>query len=145
MLVGWQWVREQVFEGTRAAGYLDLNPAHVGLVRYLTLDGLRPIEIAARMQITKQSVHDLLGHLEQRGYLLREEDPVDRRARVVRLTAKGRQLERDVRAQAAEADAQIAAMLGEPRFGQLRDALQLFVDELDAARSRGSGASKPST
>ena len=89
MLVGWQWVREQVFEGVRAAGYDDLNPAHVGLVRYPTLDGLRPIDIATRMQITKQSVHDLLGHMEQRGYLVREDDPGDRRARVVRLTDKG--------------------------------------------------------
>jgi len=144
MLVGWQWVREQVFDGVRAAGYDDLNPAHIGLIRYPTLNGLRPIDIAARMQITKQSVHDLLGHMEQRGYLVREEDPADRRARVVRLTDKGRQLERDVRAQAAAAEAQIAAMLGERRFGQLRDALQLLVDELDAARTHGNGASNPS-
>jgi DNA-binding MarR family transcriptional regulator len=145
MLVGWQWVREQVFDGVRAAGYDDLNPAHVGLVRYPTLDGLRPIDIAARMQITKQSVHDLLGHMEQRGYLVREEDPTDRRARVVRLTYKGRQLERDVRAQAAAAEAEIAAMLGERRFRQLRDALQLLADELNNSRSRGNGPSTPET
>ena len=54
MLVGWQWVREQVFAGVRAAGYDDLNAAHVGLIRYPTLDGLRLVDIAARMQITKQ-------------------------------------------------------------------------------------------
>ena len=81
MLVGWQWVREQVFNGVRAAGYDDLNPAHVALFRYPTLDGLRPIEIAERMQITKQSVHELLTHMEQRGYLVREPDPSNRRAR----------------------------------------------------------------
>ena len=136
MLVGWQWVREQVFEGVRAAGYDDLNPAHVGLVRYPTLDGLRPIEIAARMQITKQSVHDLLGHMEQRGYLVREADPTDRRARVVRLTDKGRGLEREVRARAGAAEAQIAALLGERRFLQLRDALEILVDELSGSRPR---------
>ena len=34
MLVGWQWVRDQVFDGVAAAGYDDLNPAHVGLFRY---------------------------------------------------------------------------------------------------------------
>lgn len=145
MLIGWQWVREQVFDGVRAAGYDDLNPAHIGLIRHPTLDGLRPIDIAARMQITKQSVHDLLGYMEQRGYLVREEDPSDRRARVVRLTDKGRQLERDVRAQAEAAEAQIAGMLGERRFGQLRDALQLLVDELNAARTDGNGASNAST
>ncbi len=145
MLVGWQWVRERVFEGVRAAGYDDLNPAHVGLVRYPTLDGLRPIDIATRMQITKQSVHDLLGHMEQRGYLVREDDPRDRRARVVRLTDKGQQLEREVRAQAGAAEAQIAGLLGDRRFRQLRDALQLLVDELNDPRSRGDGVARRST
>lgn len=141
MLVGWQWVREQVFAGVRAAGYDDLNPAHVGLVRYPTLDGLRPIEIAARMHITKQSVHDLLGYMEERGYLIRVEDPADRRARVVRLTEKGRGLEREVRAQAASAEEQIASMLGERRFHQFRDALSALVDELNGRTSSGAGPS----
>ena len=140
MLAGWQWVREQVFDGVRAAGYDDLNPAHVGLFRYPTLGGLRPIEIAERMQITKQSVHDLLTHMEQRGYLVREPDPTDRRARVVRLTESGRRLELEVRAQAAGAEEQVAAMLGEPRFTQLRDALHQLVGQLDAARARADTA-----
>lgn len=140
MFVGWQWVREQIFAGVRAAGYDDLNPAHIGLIRYPTLDGLRPIEIAARMQITKQSVHDLLGHMEQRGYLVRVEDPVDRRARVVRLTPKGQRLEREVRAHAATADAQIHALLGDRRFEQLRDALALLASELGEPRPRPTGS-----
>ena len=142
MLVGWQWVREQVFAGVRAAGYDDLNAAHVGLIRYPTLDGLRLVDIAARMQITKQSVHDLLGHMEQRGYLVREEDPADRRARVVRLTEKGKQLERVVRAQAAAAEAQIAGLLGEPHFQQLRAALAILADKLNASRQRDDGVLK---
>ena len=131
---GWQWVREQIIDGVRAAGYDDLNPAHVGLFRYPTIEGLRPIEIAERMQITKQSVHDLLGHMEERGYLVREPDPTDRRARVVRLTAAGSRLELVVRAAAADAEAQIAEMLGDRRFHQLRDALRLLVEQLDAKR-----------
>jgi DNA-binding MarR family transcriptional regulator len=140
MFVGWQWVREQIFDGVRAAGYDDLNPAHVGLFRYPTLDGLRPIEIAERMQITKQSVHELLSHMEQRGYLVRELDPTNRRARVVRLTASGKRLELVVRASAAAAEEQIAAMLGERRFNQFRDALRVLVEELEARRSDTDGA-----
>jgi len=135
MLVGWQWVREQVFNGVRAAGYDDLNPAHVGLFRYPTLDGLRPIEIAERMQITKQSVHELLTHMEQRGYLVREPDPSNRRARVVRLTESGKRLELVVRAAAGAAEEQITTMLGERRFNQLRDALRVLVEQLDAPQS----------
>ena len=135
MLVGWQWVRTKVFHGVVAAGYADLNPAHVGLFRYPTVDRLRPSEIAERMQITKQSVHDLLGHLEHHGYLVREPDASNRRARIVRLTSKGRQLELEVRARAREAEDEIAGLLGPSRFSQLRDALETLIPMLTTAPS----------
>ena len=93
--VVWQWVRDQMYAGVVAAGYDDLNAAHVGLWRYPGLDGLRPSQLADQGGITKQSVNDLLGHLEQHGYLVREPDSADGRARVIRLTSKGRRLRAD--------------------------------------------------
>jgi DNA-binding MarR family transcriptional regulator len=136
MLHAWKWTREQVFQGVLAAGYEDLNRAHVALFRYPTLDGLRPIEVAEKMQITKQSVHDLLSYMEDRGYLTREPDPADRRARVVRLTESGTRLELVVRAQAAAAEKKIAAVLGEPLFTHFRDALQEIGRQIDAGSLR---------
>ena len=132
--VGWQWVREEIYAGVAAAGYDDLNPAHIGLSRYPTLDRQRPSELADQLQITKQSVNDLLGHLEQRGYLTREPDPADGRARVVRLTAKGRRLEKTINAQAAAAERKIAELLGPRRFSQLRTALEQLAVQLTQQR-----------
>jgi DNA-binding MarR family transcriptional regulator len=126
--VGWQFVRQQIFTGVVASGYDDLNPAHVGLFRYPTLDRRRPSELADQLQITRQSVNDLLGHLEQRGYLTREPDPADGRARVVRLTAAGRNLEKAINGQALAAEQEIAALLGSRRFSQLRTALEELGD-----------------
>jgi DNA-binding MarR family transcriptional regulator len=123
----WQWVWGHIFTGVAAAGYDDLNPAHVGLFRYPTLDRLRPTEVAKRMQITRQSVNDLLGDLEQRGYLTREPDPTDGRARIIRLTAKGRRLEHVINVQAREAELEIAEHLGPRRFAQLQAALTEFA------------------
>ncbi|TAM77806.1 MarR family transcriptional regulator [bacterium] len=122
--LGWQLVREQIFSGVVAAGYNDLNPAHVGLFRYPTLDRQRPSELAEQLQITRQSVNDLLGHLEGRGYLTREPDPADGRARVVRLTAKGHSLEKAINDQAHAAELKIAELLGRGSFSQLRNALE---------------------
>ncbi len=122
--VVWQWVRDQIYSGVVDAGYDDLNPAHVALFRYPSLDGLRPTELAAQLQITKQSVNDLVGHLEARGYVVREADPADGRARVVRLTAKGRHLETTINAQAHRAEQRIADMLGSRPFAQLRHSLE---------------------
>ena len=132
MLAGWQWVRARVYDGVREAGYDDLNPAHVSLFRYPTLDRLRPTEIAERMQITKQSVHDLLTHLDERGYIERHPDPSSKRSRIVRLSAKGRGLEREVRSQARQAEEEIAAILGPRQFAHLRDALEALAPRLDA-------------
>jgi len=124
MRVSWQWVWKQIFSGVVEAGYDDLNPAHVGLFRYPTFDRQRPSELAEQLQITKQSVNDLLGHLEAHGYLTREPDPNDGRARVVRLTTKGRRLEKTINHQAQRAELRIAELLGPRRYSQLRDALE---------------------
>ena len=122
--LGWQFVRDEIFSGVLAAGYDDLNPAHVGLFRYPTLDRQRPSELADQLQITRQSVNDLLGHLERCGYLTREADPADGRARVVQLTAKGRRLEKTINAESQSAELKIAEWLGPVPFSQLRAALE---------------------
>jgi DNA-binding MarR family transcriptional regulator len=127
MRVGWQWVRDQIYSGVVAAGYDDLNPAHVALIRYPTLDGLRPSMLAEQVGITKQSVNDLLGHLERHGYLVRVPDPADGRARAIRLTAKGQRLEHTINAQAQAAEMRIAEILGQRRLAQLRSSLELLA------------------
>jgi DNA-binding MarR family transcriptional regulator len=128
--VCWQWIRQQIFDGVRAAGHQDLNPAHVGLFRYPTLDRQRPSELADQLQITRQSVNDLLGHLEQCGYLTRQVDPGNRRARLIRLTAKGRRLEKTIANQARIAEFKIAALLGPRTFSQLRTAVEQLAHDL---------------
>jgi DNA-binding MarR family transcriptional regulator len=131
--VVWQWVRDQMYAGVVAAGYDDLNAAHVGLWRYPGLDGLRPSQLADRAGITKQSVNDLLGHLERHGYLVRVPDSDDGRARVIRLTSKGRRLGRTIYAEAGAAQMRIAEILGPRRFAQLHSSLELLTDQLAAS------------
>lgn len=133
LLIVLQWVREETFAGVRAAGYGDVNSAHLAMLHHPTLDGLRPIEIAGRMQITRQSVHELLARMEEHGYLTREADAANGRTRVVRLTATGRRLELEIRAQAGAAEAHIAALLGDQRFTQLRDGLLELAEGITTA------------
>jgi DNA-binding MarR family transcriptional regulator len=114
--VVWQSVRQQIHAEVVAAGFEDLNPAHVAIFRFPTAEGMRPSDLADEMQITKQSVNELLGHLERQGYLVREPDPTDSRSRRIRLTDLGRQLEDVVVGAAARADRIAAELLGEDRF-----------------------------
>ena len=132
--LAWERVRERIFAGVREEGYSDLNPAHVALFRYEGLDGRRPTQLAEAMQITKQSVNDLLRHLERRGYVECRPDPGDKRARLVHLTGRGRRLDATVRTHARAAERELARELGEASF---RDFYGML---LKINRSRG-GAS----
>lgn len=128
--VVWQWVRDQMYAGVVAAGYDDLNAAHVGLWRHTGLDGLRPSQLADQVGITKQSVNDLLGHLEESGYLSRVPDPADGRGRVIRLSSRGRRLQKTIHAEAQASQRRIAEILGPRRFDQFHGSLQLLADKL---------------
>jgi DNA-binding MarR family transcriptional regulator len=133
MRVVWQWVRDQMYEGVVAAGFDDLSAAHVALWRYPGLDGVRPSQLADRVGITKQSVNDLLGHLEQHEYLLRVPDSADGRIRLIRLTSKGRRLQKTIYAEAGAAQLRIAEILGPRRFAQFHNSLELLTEQLEGS------------
>ncbi len=126
------WFIDHIYTHVVAAGFDDLGRAQVGLFRYPTAEGLRPSELADRLQVSKQSVNDLLRDLEARGYLVLETDPGDGRARVVRLTDRGRALEDAAYEGAASAQQSIAQRLGRRRFAQLHDALREVSDRIAA-------------
>lgn len=72
------------------AGYPDIRPAHSVVFAHLGTEGIRLGELAERAQLTKQLVTYLVDALESSGYVERAPDPRDGRARLVRLTERGR-------------------------------------------------------
>jgi DNA-binding MarR family transcriptional regulator len=120
---GLQVVRVRIYDAVDSAGFHDVRPAHVTLFRWPGPDGRRPTEIATDVQLSKQRVNDLLRHLEAHGYLRLRPDPSDSRARIVRLTPRGRSLH----AAAVEAHAAVerewAQLIGRRRYELLREAL----------------------
>jgi hypothetical protein len=118
-----QRVRQRLYAKVTAAGFTDLNPAHVAVFR-------------------KQSVNELLGHLEQHGYLVREPDPRNSRRRRIRLTDKGRELEATMWRAARQAEENAAGLLGEERLAEFRRTLTDLVALLgtpDAAEPARQG------
>jgi DNA-binding MarR family transcriptional regulator len=76
------------------AGYNDLRPAHMPILMYVDHPphGTRITELAERAQMTKQSMGDLVADMEALGVVERIPDPTDRRAKIVRYTARGWEL-----------------------------------------------------
>ena len=131
--LAWQGVRERIYEGVLQAGYTDLSRAHVLLFRWPTIDGLRPSELAARNQLSRQTINDLLSDLEKRGYLERTLDPTDGRARIVRLTERGWNLQQVISDMSFATESEWAQVIGETRYGEFRSTLYELVAYILAA------------
>ena len=104
----------------QAAG-TGLRPAHGNALEMLALeDGLRLTDIAAQAGMAPQSMGELVDDLVAKGYLRRQEDPADRRAKRIYLTDKGRNTAAAGEAATTQAEAQIQAAIGPRQYQQLR-------------------------
>jgi len=79
----------ELVERLAEAGYPDLSGSHHPVFEHLDLGGTRLTTLAARADVTHQSMSELVATLEERGYVARHPDPGDGRARIVRLTPRG--------------------------------------------------------
>lgn len=86
-------LRTEMLDYIHKSGFGDISHGQYPIFRFGGPDGRKPTAIAASSGMSKQSVNDALGHLERAGYLERTPHPEDGRARVVRLTKKGRRLD----------------------------------------------------
>jgi hypothetical protein len=75
-------------------GYPNCPPSFHPIFENLDPDGTRLTVLAGRAGLTHQSVGEVVAELEHRGFVERVADPLDRRARLVRLTPEGRNLVR---------------------------------------------------
>jgi DNA-binding MarR family transcriptional regulator len=106
-----------------AGGFTDLVPAHFAVLRYPGPANRRPSDLAAEVGMTRQAMNYLLGQLERSGYILRDDDPDDRRSRRVRLTERGDAVVRTIRATVADIETELAQELGREHFAELRERL----------------------
>jgi len=124
----WQAVRTQVLEGLQSAGFVDLTAAHLDVFQYPGPDGARPCDLAARARMSKQSMNQLLRGLEELGYLERQSaSERDGRARVVRLTKRGKRATVAIRDVLRKIERDWTARMGATRFAQLKRTLEEVV------------------
>jgi DNA-binding MarR family transcriptional regulator len=119
-------------EVNREAGARLLTPALVRLLPHLTTAGIRPTELARRVDVSKQAVGQALGDLEARGFVEMVADPADGRARLVRLTASGLAAFDHGRDVLAFYEAALAARVGQTRIDALNDTLGRVLPVLAA-------------
>jgi DNA-binding MarR family transcriptional regulator len=113
-------------------GFPDIRPAHNAVFQHLDAAGTTVSTLAERAEMTKQAMAELVAHLEQRGYVDRVPDPADRRAKLVRPTAKGRRVYAVVRDMVPEMEQRLVEVIGATRMRQLRRDLQTIHETFAA-------------
>ena len=86
-------------------------------------DWVRPGTLAERAGISKQAMNQLLRSLEHLGYIVRSDAPNEGRARIIRLTKRGRAAYSKIHEILREIESEWSDELGFKRFGQLKELL----------------------
>lgn len=102
----------------RTLAYVNINPA------------LRQTALAVRMNVEPMTLVGFLDRLEAQGLVVREPDPTDRRAKIVRLTDEAAPLLERVVAAAADAREEALAGLSDQERDAFRSALELIRKNL---------------
>lgn len=114
------------------AGFGDLSLAlGSNALRFLGEDGLRIGEVAALAGVSKQAASQQVAYLEKQGYVQVGPDPEDSRAKVVRLTAKGRRSQEVCRPLLGEVERRWRRRYGREEVRRLRASLEVLVSQLE--------------
>jgi DNA-binding MarR family transcriptional regulator len=105
------------------AGYGDVRGAHGCVFGNIDADGMRLTDLAERAGMTKQAVGEAVSDLQRLGYAERVGDPSDGRAKIIRLTDRGRAAQRVGFQTIAGIEHEWARRFGAERVEQMRSLL----------------------
>src|SRR6185437_1214824 len=117
--IAYRAMETRVMDAVLAAGFDDVTIAQARMFARIGPDGTRLTDLAEQAQVTKQTAGFLVNQLERGGYVQREPDPGDGRARLVRITPKGQAAVAAARAAEAAVEAEWTRHLGRNVTAQL--------------------------
>src|SRR5579862_7376717 len=118
-----QAIHRRIITELNAAGFEELRVPHMAVLQFPGPDGVRPGTLAERAGMSKQAMNQLLRSLESLGYIARSDAPDEGRARIIRLTKRGRAAYTKVHAILHDIEREWSAELGPKDFTRLKDLL----------------------
>jgi len=127
LLHAFQGFERRLFDGYRRRGEMGLRPKHGAVIANIDPGGTRPSVLAARAGMTRPAMGELIDELEALGYVKRIPDPDDRRAKLIKPTARTLTRQRLAREVNAEIEAAYEQRLGAEGYRRLRRSLAQLV------------------
>ena len=116
----------RIVDGVVGAGH-PVKANHSAVFAQLGPSGARLTELAAGAGITPQAMGEIVDELEALGYVARNPDPRDRRAKVITLTVEGHEAVAAGERTIVGLEQDITDVLGERGHRQLREMLTALL------------------
>jgi DNA-binding MarR family transcriptional regulator len=123
-------VQDELYSRLEEAGYGELTRLHGAVIAHLDEEGTRATELARRSGRQKQIIGRIVDELEDLGYVERRPEQVDRRAKLVVPTERGREVMRLSDEIILDIERRQAAALGGREYGAFKRTLRAVVDAL---------------
>lgn len=117
----------QIVDGVVGAGFPQ-KPSHSAVFAQINPDGSRLSDLARGANMSPQAMGELVDELEELGYVVRRPHPTDRRAKLIVLTAKGRDCIAAGLTTIQGLEEKIADILGDRGRSDLRRLLRKLLD-----------------
>ena len=123
LYVAYRALEQRAHDAVADAGIRDITLAQARIAARIGPHGTRVSDLAEQARVTKQSAGFLVEQLEAAGYVDRVPDPDDRRARLVRLTARADRVVAAANAEVERVLAEWADHVGADRLQQMHRTL----------------------
>ncbi len=114
-----QWLSSSLLHLMRKRGHTDLTGAHLTFFSNLNCGMTHASEVARRMAITRQAVYKITKELQRMDVLALEDDPVDRRQKIISMTKRGERIALDARASLEQIENHLTDKIGKRNFDAL--------------------------
>ena len=118
----------QVLHKLAENGIDDITLRHFVVIPYIDDKGIRAVEIARQVGISKQAVSKLVDELVQKGYLELKADPTDGRAFLVLMSNKGNEFLKLAIQYTQQVEKQWSNQVGEQDFKSMKSAMTILLN-----------------
>jgi DNA-binding MarR family transcriptional regulator len=137
-------VTDRLGAAVRAAGIEDMRTPYGFVIRALAERPRTLTEIAEVLDVSKQAAIKVVDEMERRGFLRREPDPHDRRAKLLRVTERGQAVRAAALAESRRMEAELRGVAGDADVDAFRRALLALIERHEGLERAGAGTARAS-
>lgn len=120
-----EWIEDQLMQNAAKNGYGYITPSMARFYSYLGHAPVPMSELARRLKISRQAVHQLVTEGVDSGFLELLNSPTDKRIKMVQFSDQGKKMAEVALQEIDQAEEDLKAVLGAENVIQLRKILEM--------------------